>query len=158
MHQSLDALGWASVRAPGDVVLSSNKFYLTPDGKRWFSVTYHNLPRHRSDVLIDELGDMARCGLPGGLWMVRCGRNIPNPTTVRLGAKVGCAGPALLALIDRAMLKEAQSLGYEEKYRGAGRGSVGPRVPCNALSMATVADRGGAHGSGCTQKSAVNIS
>ena len=72
----------------------------------------HNIPRHRGDVLIDDLADMLALGCGGRDMMVRCAHPIGR-APCELGTYTGRATAALMARLVVAQERARQAAGYE---------------------------------------------
>lgn len=72
----------------------------------------HNIPRHRGDVLIDDLADMLALGCGGRDMMIRCAHPVVW-APCELGVRVGTVPPLLMAQLVVACDRARQAAGYE---------------------------------------------
>ena len=75
-------------------------------------VVRHNIPRHRGDVLLDSLADLAALGCAGRDLMIRCAHPIGRAPCA-LGVLTGRATPSLLLRLSAAYERARQAAGYE---------------------------------------------
>lgn len=73
-------------------------------------------PAHRSDVALDDIGDLYAMALPGGFYLIRTGR----PYRLAQGVVVGHCPPAIRRQIVDALRREAEAVRLETKYRRPG--------------------------------------
>jgi hypothetical protein len=86
---------------------------VTPDGGT-VQIRFNTIPAHRADIPLDNIGDMAACGMPGGDWVVRCGKQQKTDGMTVIGS----ATEALMDRVRHAIEREAYAEAWEAKYAG----------------------------------------
>jgi hypothetical protein len=103
---------------------------------------YNAMSRDRADVLIDDLNDIIDCGLPGGDWVIQCGKR----QLAKNMAAIGLASCGLMLRVQSALTREADACYWEYKYRSPLDGEIEEEFRASsALRLARGAKRKGAH-------------
>jgi hypothetical protein len=85
-------------------------------GRAWVAAIQHQFePRDRSDVLVDEISDLAAMALPGGRYLIRTAR----ARSWTSGVVVGRCTPIVAKAISAALKREVEACAHEGKWREA---------------------------------------
>jgi hypothetical protein len=99
--------------APFAVVSHGSQFGVSLGGGSFAPITRAGQPRHRADVAVMDIGDLACMGLPGGDYDIRFGVRITWADTT----PIGTCSPAMRSRIMSALLRESEARRLEQKYR-----------------------------------------